>query len=66
MKTMKHYCKPSIQTIQADNLMSNYGSTGNIPIKGDDNRPNFVSRKNTGSSWTWTDDEGDDDSWTNQ
>lgn len=66
MKTIKkQYCKPSLLLLQAESVMA-AGTTGNLPIGGPDDSPDWVSRKNTGSSWTWTDDEGNDNSWTNR
>lgn len=72
MKTIKkQYCKPSLLLLQAESVMAasstgSTGSTGNLPIGGPDDSKDWVSRKNTGSSWTWTDDEGNENSWTNQ
>lgn len=63
--TKKQYHKPSILLLQAESVMA-ADSTGNLPIEGPDSSKEWVSRKNPGSSWTWTDDEGNDESWTNQ
>lgn len=66
MKTIKkQYCKPSLLLLQAESVMA-ASSNGSLPIGGPDDSKDWVSRKNTGSSWTWTDDEGNDNSWTNQ
>lgn len=61
----KQYSKPSVLSVYAESVMAGV-STDNILVGGTSNKKRFVNGQNTGSSWTWTDDEGNDDSWTNQ
>lgn len=61
----KQYSKPSVLSVHAESVMAGV-STDNIKVGGTSGKKRFVNGQNPGSSWTWTDDEGNDDSWTNQ
>lgn len=60
----KQYSKPFVFTVQAESVMA--ADSTHIVVGGTSDKKRLVSGQSTGSSWTWTDDEGEDDSWTNQ